>query len=197
MHRFSQSKQIKSVNQWRIKMQSIIYIETERLILRQWQPSDTVTYGAMNTDQYVMEFFPSILTAEESISHINRMSIHLEERGYGLFAIERKDNHAFIGFTGLWHPTFEASFTPCTEIGWRISKENWNQGFATEAAKACLVFGFEQLSLKEIYSFTSIHNKRSELVMKKIGMQKTGEFDHPNLEKGHFLQKHILYKIVQ
>ncbi len=175
-------------------MKPNVYIETERLYLRQWQPSDTETYVAMNADKEVMEFFPSTLTAEESITHINRMTNHIAEHGYGLFAMERKDNNAFIGFTGLWHPKFEAFFTPCSEIGWRIKKENWNQGFATEAAKACLSFGFEQLKLKEIFSFTSIHNKRSEQVMKKTGMQKIGEFDHPSLSNGHYLQKHILYK---
>ena len=178
-------------------MSTIIFIETERLFLRQWQPSDHESYIAMNLDKEVMEFFPTTLIEEESISHITRTRNHIEEKGYGLFALERKDTNAFIGFTGFSHPKFEADFTPCTEIGWRIAKEYWNLGFATEAAKACLVFGFKKLSLEEIYSFTSVHNKKSEQVMKKIGMKKTGEFNHPLLAQGHYLQKHVLYKIKQ
>lgn len=121
----------------------------------------------------------------------------MEQYGYGFFAVERKDNGEFIGFTGLTHPGFEAEFTPCVEIGWRLSKQNWGQGFATEAAMACLKFGFQELGLNEIYSFTSVHNLRSEQVMKKIGMIKEGYFEHPLMDDGHFLKQHVLYKIIQ
>ena len=176
-------------------MNSKIFIETERLYLRQWQVTDAAMYILMNLDKEVMKFFPSVLNAEQSIAHIARMTEQITQNGYGLFAVERKDDHSFIGFTGFSHPTFDAWFTPCTEIGWRIAKEHWNHGFATEAAKACLEFGFKKLPLKEIFSFTSVHNKRSEQVMKKIGMQKLVEFDHPSLQDGHYLQKHVLYKI--
>ena len=171
-----------------------IFIETERLNLRQWRSSDHEPYIAMNLDKEVMEFFPAQLSAEESTAHIKRISNYIEEKGYGLFAVERKDTNKFIGFTGFSHPKFEAYFTPCTEIGWRIAKEHWNLGFATEAAKACLAFGFRNLKLEKIYSFTSIHNKRSEQVMIRIGMEKMGEFEHPLLEQDHYLQKHVLYK---
>jgi len=112
-----------------------------------------------------------------------------------LFAMERKDNQQFIGFTGFSHPKFESYFTPCIEIGWRINKPNWNLGFATEAAKSCLTFGFKNAGLTEIYSFTSVLNKPSEKVMQKIGMTKTGIFKHPSIEKNHPLHEHVLYKI--
>ena len=171
-----------------------IFIETERLYLRQWRSSDHEPYIAMNLDKEVMEFFPATISAEESIFHKTRMRNNIEEKGYGLFAMERKNTNEFIGFTGFSHPKFEADFTPCTEIGWRIAKEHWNLGFATEAAKACLAFGFRNFKFEEIYSFTSVHNKRSEQVMLKIGMKKMGEFDHPILAQGHYLQKHVLYK---
>jgi RimJ/RimL family protein N-acetyltransferase len=174
---------------------SSIFLETPRLILRQWTIADHEPYIQLNKDNDVMEFFPSTQTDEETRAQIERLSTHIDQHGYGFFAVERKDNHEFIGFIGLSHPRFESYFTPCVEIGWRISKANWNQGFATEAAKACLNFGFNQLGLDTIYSFTSVHNVRSEKVMIKIGMEKTGEFDHPLLEDGHFLQKHVLYKI--
>jgi ribosomal-protein-alanine N-acetyltransferase len=172
-----------------------IFIETERLYLRQWQPEDAVTYVTMNADKEVMRYFPSVLTEEQSRDHIRRITGQIDHHGYGLFAVERKDDHSFIGFTGFAYPKFEAFFTPCIEIGWRIDKKQWNKGFATEAAMACLPFGFEKLGLKEIYSFTSEHNTASEKVMQKIGMKKEGEFDHPLLDEGHYLQKHILYKM--
>jgi len=174
-----------------------IFIETDRLLLREWQTADQAVYIEMNSDSSVMEFFPSILTPEQSLQHIRRITELINKEGYGLFAVERKEDSAFIGFTGFSHPRFEASFTPCVEIGWRISGKFWNKGYATEAAKACLQFGFERMKWKDIYSFTSLLNTRSETVMKKIGMHREGEFDHPLLENGHPLQKHVLYKISQ
>ncbi len=172
-----------------------IFIETERLYLRQWQPDDEAAYITMNNDEKVMQFFPSTLTAEQSLQHIYRMKEHITKVGYGLFALEKKEDHSFIGFTGFSHPAFDASFTPCIEIGWRLAASSWNRGFATEAAKACLVYGFKTLAFEDVYSFTAVNNAKSEQVMKKIGMQKAGEFDHPLLQKGHSLQKHVLYKI--
>jgi ribosomal-protein-alanine N-acetyltransferase len=107
------------------------------------------------------------------------------------------DNGQFIGYTGFAHPTFESHFTPCVEIGWRLSKENWNQGFATEAALACLHYGFKKLAFNEIYSFTATINLPSIKVMEKIGMKKQGEFEHPALAEGHKLKTHVLYKIAK
>lgn len=178
-------------------MAAKIFIETERLVLREWLDADRPAYIEMNRDADVMEFFSAVLTAEQSLQHIERIYELIKKSGYGLFAVERKEDGAFIGFTGFSHPRFEASFTPCIEIGWRIAREFWNKGYATEAAKACIGFGFEEMRWKEIYSFTSVLNIRSENVMKKIGMQKIGEFDHPLLENDHPLQKHVLYKISQ
>jgi RimJ/RimL family protein N-acetyltransferase len=171
-----------------------VLIETERLYLRQWKSSDEDPYITMNMDKDVMEFFPSILTAEQSRDHIKRMMEQIDQNGYGLFAVEKKDDHSFIGFTGFSNPKFEAWFTPCTEIGWRINKKYWNKGFATEAAKACMAKGLKDFGLTEIYSWTSVHNTRSEKVMQKTGMEKVGEFDHPLLADGHYLQKHVLYR---
>ncbi len=173
---------------------STIFVETPRLVLRQWSEADQEPFVLLNLDSDVMEFFPSTLTGEESMGQIARITTHIDQYGYGLFAVERKDNHQFIGFTGLSHPQFESYFTPCVEIGWRLSRENWNQGFATEAAKACLELGLQTLELSEIYSFTSVHNLRSEQVMIKIGMRKIGLFEHPMIKEGHFLKQHVLYK---
>lgn len=174
---------------------SQIFIETPRLILREWQQSDYEPFIALNADAEVMEFFPKTLSPEETMAQIGRIIAHFEKYGFGLFAAARKDNGEFIGFTGLAYVNFESYFTPCVEIGWRLSVANWGLGFATEAAKACIEYGFHDLNLKEIYSFTSIHNKRSEHVMEKIGMQQAGEFDHPLVAKDDFLERHVLYKI--
>lgn len=163
--------------------------------MRHWQESDHEPFIQLNMDEEVMEFFPSTRTREETLMQIERIKSRIDELGYGFFAVERKDNGQFIGFTGLTHPGFESYFTPCVEIGWRLSKANWGYGFATEAAKACLQFGFDTLKLNEIYSFTTVHNQRSEQVMKKIGMIKIGLFDHPAMEDGHALKQHVLYKI--
>ena len=176
-------------------MEPKFFIETERLWLRQWKETDYPPYIAMNQDKEVMEYFPALLSEEKSRQHIDSIQLSIEQNGYGLFAIERKDTLSFIGFTGFAHPKFDAFFTPCIEIGWRLARDQWGLGFATEAAKACLAYGFNTLQFSAIHSFTSVLNTRSEQVMKKIGMQKAGEFDHPLLEQGHYLQKHILYTI--
>ena len=175
---------------------STIFLKTPRLILRQWKESDHEPYTEMNADKDVMEFFPSVMLPDDSRRQAQRIAEAIDKKGYGFFAVERKDNHQFIGFTGLSNPGFEvAEFTPGVEIGWRLSKANWAMGFATEAAKACLTFAFDQLKLDEIFSFTSVHNQRSEHVMQKIGMDKMGFFDHPLIADGHALKKHVWYKI--
>jgi RimJ/RimL family protein N-acetyltransferase len=173
---------------------SAIFLETPRLILRQWQESDHEPYILLNADKEVMEFFPSTSTRDETLAQIARLTAHVDQYGYGFFAVERKDTHEFIGFTGLANVRFESHFTPCVEIGWRLSKANWNQGFATEAAGACLKYAFDILKLEDVYSYTAVDNKRSEHVMKKIGMSKAGVFDHPLIEDGHVLKPHVLYK---
>jgi RimJ/RimL family protein N-acetyltransferase len=178
-------------------MNPSIFIETDRLYLRQWQLSDYAAFIEMNSDTEVMRYFPSTLLPEQSMALIGRITKQIDESGYGLFAVEKKEDHSFIGFTGFSHPRFEAYFTPCIEIGWRLHNSYWNKGFATEAAKACIAYGFEKLKFNDIYSFTSVQNKPSERVMQKIGMQPSGIFDHPMLEDGHILQKHLLYKIIK
>jgi len=171
-----------------------LYIETERLLLREWTPNDLPTFIKMNQDPEVMEFFPKILDSKESIDFYQRICKEFDKVKYGLFAVEKKSDHKFIGYTGLHKTDFPANFTPCIEIGWRLIKDVWNQGYATEAAKACLQYGFINLNIKEIYSFTAAINKRSERIMQKIGLQKIGEFDHPNIISENRLCRHVLYK---
>jgi ribosomal-protein-alanine N-acetyltransferase len=167
--------------------------QSERLGFRQWQTSDLPTFIEMNADAEVMRFFPAPLGAEESIALAERIIKGIEEYGYGFFAVDRREEGDFIGFIGLINTTFESHFTPCVEIGWRLRKEFWNKGYATEGAKRCLQYGFETLKLDEIYSFTPSPNLPSARVMQKIGMQQVGTFEHPRITDGHPLKIHVLY----
>lgn len=176
-------------------MRDQIFFETERLLLRTWKQSDEEVYIKMNQDKEVMKYFPQLLTQEATLDHIQKIDTHFQEFGYGLYAMELKDSNQFIGFTGFSHPSFNAHFTPCIEIGWRINASYWQMGLGTEAAKACLNFGFQHLGFEEIYSFTSIHNLPSEKLMQKIGMEKLQEFDHPKLATSEYLCRHVLYHI--
>lgn len=171
-----------------------IYIETSRLILRDWKEGDFPEFVRMNKDEKVMEFFLKKLTEEETQEFLDRILTEFKTCGYGLFAVERKDTGVFIGYVGFHHITFDVDFAPGVEIGWRLLPETWGVGFASEAATACLKYAGEVLGLKEIYSFTSELNKRSERVMQRIGMEWIKEFDHPLVEANHPLQKHVLYK---
>ena len=142
-----------------------------------------------------MEHFPAALSREDSDSLASRIQAHLEEHGYGLWAVEIPGVTAFAGFVGLSIPRFTAHFTPCVEIGWRLAATQWGFGYATEGARAVLQFGFTELGLDEIVSFTVPGNLRSRRVMEKIGMrhQPADDFDHPTLPPEH--RRHVLYRI--
>jgi RimJ/RimL family protein N-acetyltransferase len=172
----------------------LIIIETPRLCLREWKDSDSPIFIEMNRDEKVMEFFPALLSSEETLSMIERIKKFLAEHKFGFWAAERKDTNEFIGFVGLSVPRFQTDFTPCVEIGWRLAHKHWGYGYATEAANACLEYGFNVLRLNEIVSFTSALNLKSMHVMKKIGMNYVKNFDHPNIEDGNKLKTHVLYR---
>jgi RimJ/RimL family protein N-acetyltransferase len=168
-------------------------IETARLGLREWKDSDTPIFIEMNMDKNVMEFFPSPVPKEETLAIIERIKKFIAENNFGLWAAERKDTSEFIGFVGLSIPRFQTDFTPCVEIGWRLAHDHWGYGYATEAAAACLDYGFNNLKLDEIVSFTSVLNAKSMNVMKKIGMKYVKNFEHPSIEDGNRLKTHVLY----
>jgi RimJ/RimL family protein N-acetyltransferase len=174
-------------------------LSTARLRLRRWLPDDRTPFAALNADPRVMEHFPATLSREESDARAARIEAHFEQHGFGLWAAEIPEVTPFAGFVGLSVPTFEAHFTPCVEIGWRLAAEHWGQGYATEAARAVLAFGFEALGLEEIVSSTVPANLRSRRVMEKIGMihDAAGDFDHPALPEGHALRRHVLYRIAR
>ena len=177
-------------------MQELIEIETERLHLRQWIESDREPFVRLSADLRVMEFFPSILDRAASDAMIDRLQAKIAERGWGLWAVESKQDKQFIGFVGLEIPKADLPFTPCVEIGWRLAFEYWGKGYATEAAKAVLKVGFDRLELPEIVSFTTIDNHRSSAVMERLGMTRDAKtFEHPSIPVGYSLREHCLYRL--
>jgi len=172
-------------------------LRTERLLLRPWRPSDRAPFAAVNADPVVREFLPGLLTREESDAAVDRIEQHFAEHGFGLWAVEVPGLTDFAGFIGLSVPKFEAHFTPCVEIGWRLAAGHWGRGYAPEGARACLAFGWDQLGQREIFSFTVPENLRSRRVMEKLGMTRdpADDFDHPSLPAGHPLRRHVLYRI--
>jgi len=172
-------------------------IETERLRLRRWESRDREPFARMNGDPRVMEFFPALLTRAESDQIVDRIEAHFHRHGFGLYALELRQRQEFIGFVGLSVPAFQAPFTPCVEIGWRLAAEQGGRGLATEAARAVVAHGFESLGLDSLVSFTPPANVRSRRVMEKLAMTHDPEddFDHPGLPEGHRLRRHVLYRL--
>ncbi|HKR85200.1 MAG TPA: GNAT family N-acetyltransferase, partial [Terriglobales bacterium] len=172
-------------------------IETQRLVLRCWRSSDLEPFAKINADPNVMEFFPAPLTSPQSDALVAKIERHFRRHGFGLYAVDLKDPGGFVGFIGLSVPAFHAHFTPCVEIGWRLSSDTWGKGLATEGAEAVLKYSREVLRLKDVVSFTVPVNVRSRRVMEKIGMTRdpADDFDHPQLPPGHPLRRHVLYRM--
>lgn len=169
-------------------------IETERLILRQWQARDHATFIKMGLDPDVMKYFPRCLTPEESLNFVDSVTSFIDKNGWGFGAIELKQMHEFIGFIGLRSQPTQFDFAPCMEIAWRLAKQFWQKGYATEGTQAVLDYAFNMLKLNEVISFTASVNTPSETVMKKLGMHKVKEFNHSQLPVNHVLARHVLYE---
>ncbi|HEY8748332.1 MAG TPA: GNAT family N-acetyltransferase [Tepidisphaeraceae bacterium] len=169
-------------------------IPTPRLLLRSWRPDDLPAFAAMNADPRVMEFLPKVLSRPESDAMAHRIEVHLAQHGFGLWAVEIPNVTEFAGFVGLSIPTFQSHFTPCVEVGWRLAFDHWRHGYATEAARAVIDFGFRTLNLDEIVSFTAPANRRSQKVMERLKMihNPADDFDHPSLPENHPLRRHFL-----
>ena len=172
-------------------------ITTARLLLRGFRDVDLEPFAAMNADPAVMEHFAAPQTPAESAAFVDRIRAQWHEHGWGLWALERRDTGAFIGFTGLWPVRFEAMFEPKVEVGWRLASAHWGHGFATEAAQAAADFAFDVLGWPEIASFTAVGNTRSRAVMRRIGMHHEPEwdFDHPAVPIGHPVRPHVFYRL--
>jgi len=172
-------------------------LNTARLRLRLWRDDDVDAYAALNADPDVREFFPKVLTREESAASMQIIRDHFAAHGYGLWAAEVIGGAPFIGFIGLAIPTFDAPFMPCVEVGYRLASSHWGLGYATEGARAAVAFGFASVGLQEIVSITAVGNVRSRRVMEKLGMQRNpaDDFDHPKIADGHPLRRHVLYRL--
>jgi RimJ/RimL family protein N-acetyltransferase len=172
-------------------------LRTERLLLRQWRDEDLDPFAELNADPETMRYFPSPPARAETDALAEWSRRHIEQEGWGLWAVEVAEGASFIGFVGLARPSFEEHFTPAVEVGWRLAREHWGHGYATEAARAALAYGFEELGLTEIVSFTSRVNEPSWRVMERLGMVRdpAGDFEHPRVPVGHLLRPHVLYRL--
>jgi RimJ/RimL family protein N-acetyltransferase len=172
-------------------------LRTPRLVLRQWRESDLEPFALLNADPEVMHHFPTPLTRAQSHELAGRARTRIAERGWGLWALEVVEGASFAGFVGLAEPRFEAHFTPAMEVGWRLARAYWGNGYATEGARAAVRFGFEELRLDEIVSFTTVANERSRKVMERLGMthDSNDDFDHPLLAHDDPIRPHVLYRL--
>jgi RimJ/RimL family protein N-acetyltransferase len=170
-------------------------IRTERLLLRGWTDADRAAYAAINGDPAVMATIGPLQTREQTDETIDRMMAEWDANGLGLWCVDLDGE--CIGFTGLNVPWFEASFTPCVEVGWRLASSHWGNGYAPEAGRAALEYGFGEHGLAEIVSFTAAVNRKSRRVMEKLGMTRDpdGDFEHPGVPEGNRLRPHVLYRI--
>lgn len=174
-------------------------LRTERSLLREWRASDREPFAQMNADPRVMEFFPAPLSCAESDALADRIEAHFAKHGFGLYAAELVEEGAFIGFIGLDVPSFEAHFTPCVEIGWRLAADYWGRGLATEGAREVVRHAFGELGLDSLVSMTVPANLPSRCMMEKLGMthDPSDDFDHPNILAGHPLRRHVLYRLAR
>lgn len=174
-------------------------ILTARLRLRRWLDTDRAPFAAMGVDPAVMEFFPALLSREQSDAFVDRVEAHWEARGYSNYALEERATGAFVGMTGLLDVFPEAPFAPSVEIGWRLARPYWGLGYAREAAEAVLADAFAEHDFPEIVSFTARLNLRSAALMQRLGMTRdpADDFDHPRIAEGDPLRPHVLYRITR
>jgi len=172
------------------------YIFTsERLGFRNWKTSDLAEFASINADLEVMEYFPKPLNTEESLDLLNQLREHYIEKAYTYFATEIIETGELIGFIGLKYQDYHTEFTPATDIGWRLKKNAWGNGYATEGAKKCLEFAFTNLNLEKVISVFTEKNTKSERIMQNIGMQNIGAFKHPKLKAYPEFENCICYAI--
>ena len=174
-----------------------LVLATDRLLLRPWKDEDLPAFAALNADSRVMAFLPARLDRAASDRLATRIRSKMDAHGFGFWAVEVKGVAPFIGFVGLSVPSFQAHFTPCVEIGWRLATPYWGRGYATEAGRRALDCGLSTLSLPEIVAFTALNNHRSQAVMKRLGMHsdRAEDFEHPKVPERHPLRRHVLYRI--
>jgi RimJ/RimL family protein N-acetyltransferase len=172
-------------------------IRTERLLLRRWRDSDREPFAAMNADPAVVEHLQGPMSRERSDDFVDRIERHWDEHGWGLWAVEVLGVAPCIGYVGLWPAGYVAK--GMVEVGWRLASEHWGHGYATEAAREALRFGFVDVGLDEIVSFTVPQNERSRRVMERIGLARdpSRDFDHPRVDPAAYphLVRHVFYRL--
>jgi RimJ/RimL family protein N-acetyltransferase len=170
-------------------------IDTPRLWLRPWIEADLAPFAEMGRDPRVMAHFPALLFESQSKELAIRVMQHIDAHGFGFWAVERKSDRRFLGFCGLKRVGFAGALADEVEIGWRFAHAHWGQGYAREAASACLEHGLGPLGLPRIVSFTVPRNTRSWGLMERLGMARREDldFEHPDLAPGHPLRPHIVY----
>ena len=171
-------------------------LRTDRLLLRQWQERDLEPFADLNADAEVMRYFPAKLAREQSDALASAIRREIDKQGWGLWAVEVIGGSSFIGFVGLNEPIFDAHFTPAVEVGWRLAREHWGHGYATEAGQAAIDFGFDELALEQIVAMIGLKNSRSQRVAERLGMTRdpADDFDHPRVPPGP-LRRHGLYRL--
>jgi RimJ/RimL family protein N-acetyltransferase len=172
-------------------------LRTERLLMRDWRETDLEPFAQLNADPEVMEFLQGPRVRRRSDETVCSIRRTWDERGFGLWAVEVIGQHDFIGYIGLSPAEFEAPFTPSVEVGYRLARSAWGQGYATEGARAAVRWGFQVAHLPEILSFTPKINERSRAVMERIGMRRdlSGDFQHPWVPEGNPIRPHVLYRL--
>lgn len=168
-----------------------------RLGFRKWSKEDLNEFAKLNSDEEVMEHFPKTLTLEEVELFIEKLNSHFDKNGFTYYATEILETKEFIGMIGLAFQEYKTAYTPAIDMGWRLKRSAWGNGYATEGAKKCLEYAFNTLGIKSIISVCTIKNSKSEKVMKKIGMRKIGEFNHPKMAEQPEYEKHYCYQIMQ
>lgn len=178
-------------------MDSMTDLRTDRLALRRWRDSDLEPWAAMNADPEVREHLGDLLTREQSDASVARFQAEFDRRGYGWWAVEVQASGEFIGFAGLDRVDDDMPFSG-VEIGWRLARSAWGQGYASEAALTVLAYGFEGLELPEILAVTTATNLRSQAVMRRIGMARdpADDFDDPTAPEGP-LRPNVVYRIAR
>lgn len=179
-----------------MKTDSFLF-KSERLGFRNWTLEDLDALAALNADEEVMKYFPTTLTFMETESLLIRLQQQFDNHGYTYFSTIELETDKCIGFIGLAYQDYEAPFNPAVDIGWRLDRDAWGKGYATEGAKACLDYGFNTLNLSQIVAVCTLNNQTSERVMQKIGMKKQSEFKHPKLKDAPAYEDCMWYSIEQ
>ena len=171
--------------------------KSDRLGFRNWSNKDLDVFAKLNSNKEVMEHFPNTLSKKEVGKFIEKLRSHFEKNGFTYYATEILETKELIGMIGLAYQEYKTEFTPAIDIGWRLKSSTWGKGYATEGAKKCLEYAFSELGINKIISVCTTKNKKSENVMKKIGMIKVGEFNHPEMINNPEYEKHYCYEIIK